>query len=338
MSLHDELDDSFVYDSVATSPQPGRVRSSAGLSLATELEHAMNEDSYESDSSVCSINRKESTTVLHSNRQSFSRGRAEDGPKCRPAYGSDYSGGEWGDPAYDSDPDGRFLKLDRVMDALMDAVGTDLDSAYMSDEDSYEMSRASADGLQGEVLRRFTAQLQGLQSQSRVESTASLLSDTQESIMRKLQVQLVDIRDLFQTTLSHYSGAVLDSAQAEEIEESVDSLLMTLPLVIDTAVSIELSLLEAETNALIADLYLLNDTLQEFKQVSILAQRSLKAARDICDQWKSEINQVERAHAWLSQNEADFRISGRAVSKELVTIQQGFEAVCAGLRQSIEVN
>lgn len=336
MSLYDELNGSFESEATLTTGHEDD-RPILG-SLASELESAMDE-SYESDSAVLSTEQRVHT--IRKKRSSISRDSRQihsDHLRARSNYSvpiSEYSGDEWGDPADDSDPDGRFSSLDDAIENFLACL--DLDSAYESQEEGREgATNSSAMNKNQDPTGSLIRRLQNIPSQSKVETSASKFITLHNTIVHSIQTQVSELRGIVQVVLPGHGSLESDSEEAVEVSSaSIDELLRMLPS-IDFVAFDELAILGEETDALIADLSLLSDSLQEIRQMTAIAQRSLRSTRDNVDQWKSEIVGVERASRWLESRSWEDKLSQRTTSKELIKIRSGFEAVCDDIRKQIE--
>lgn len=326
-SLHDELDDSA--DTTLTlsnmnAPDHSNMPS-FGESLASELEDAMAQRSAESPSDGHGrIGRRKKRSP---GAQRFSKPQSETQhvwkhavhvPSATEPF--DYSGDEWGDPADDSDPDGRFASLDGAIDDFVECINLDLDSAYESQEEELAT---------GDCLQRLVDGLHDLPSQSKVELALSNFINLHKSIIVSVQLRVNELRDVAQA-----AAAVADETILEDTRNTLEIVMQTIPAV-DISLWNELLLIEAENNALIADLSLLNDSLQIARQISTQAQKSLRSARDNVDQWKADIAGIDESKIWLEKHGWDDKLNRRSTAHELLTISRGFEQVCAETRKQI---
>lgn len=315
-SLQDELNDSFQSDiTIALDSNERRDLPTLHDSLAMELDNNERKPGCMSDSTRGKEIRCRSRGLRASSLDEVKP------PSRRTTRGIasgaffNYSGDEWGDPADDSDPDGRFTTLDEAIDNLVECVNLNFDSAYESQEE---------DAVDSDTTQRFVNGLEALPSQQHVEMLTSNLVSLHRSIVHSLQLHLTAFKELAQTN-------ILEDAQ-DLLDENITSIMLALPQV-DASLWNELILLEAENNALIADLSLLSDSLQITRQMTMQAQRSLKSAKENVDQWKSDLATVQYAQSWLADQED--KLSSRSTTRELQTIRSGFEEVCAQHRLQI---
>ncbi|CCG81823.1 Putative uncharacterized protein [Taphrina deformans PYCC 5710] len=312
MSLYDDIDMCEITASFGSHQHGSSVL--VRDSLADELGDALGDESYETDTSYVQCKLRSSDF--------------------------DYTGNDWGDPAEDSDPDGRFASLNDAMYALYEAMDLDLDSAYISDDlseisdDLLPLSKEVQD-CSSDDLERFVSQLRALASQGEVERNSLKLIHANNFTAESLARHCSELRDKVQGYLQGLCRLSNEDVEVAEVRECLELLQKSLPTELIMTASIELSLLEAETNAVVADLCLLKDSLQERKQTLYQAQRIVKTAKESCYQWLNDAARVEEARAWLLENDVDSKVSDRAFSKELTSIKLGFEEVCTTLRRQI---
>lgn len=311
-SLQDELDCSFDSDCTITNNQEPTRHESKVLKPGRRTSPDDDDDEdfndhYQSADDSRLREWRNKSHMEHSTRHQTSR-------KLKREYS--YSGDDWGDPADDSDPDGRFTSLDHTIEDLLECLSLNPDSAYESEEE---------DGVDAHTTVRFIHELQFLPSQEELEYITSKLVDLHKSLYIKTKAHLSEFRELAQFRWA--------TGPEEALDEAIASVLRSFPS-IDARLWNELILLEAENNALLADLSLLNDSLQITRQLTIQAQRSLKSAREIVDQWKADIAGVDRAQKWLTDREE--KLSSASTTQELQMIRNGFEEVCSQLRLQIE--
>lgn len=330
MSLFDELNNSFDSE-VTVVLESSSVREDASILGDDELQNSSEtQDKELVEGSVHPSSKISTNGSMYLHPTSF--GRTND----RSYTLSDYSGSEWGDPADDSDPDGRFDALDEAIEHFVDCISSDFDSAYESqDDDNLTHNGSTSSILHGpsSVLRLLQG-MQNLPSQMMLENSLTRYADLHEQAISATSRHAVLLRDMMQTASKagqDYSSGTVDN---HDLALLIDDLAAALPD-IDFQLTDEVAVLERETHNLVVDLVCLNDSLHEMKQTVVNAQRLLRSTQNMVVVWQKEIEDVTTANAWLAARHCEEKLASRSTAHELLSIRVGFDEVCSAMREDV---
>lgn len=249
---------------------------------------------------------------------------------------SDYSGSEWGDPADDSDPDGRFDALDEAIENFVDCINSDFDSAYDSQDDDSPVLDSSVSGSSYTPtnMLHFLQRMQNLPSQMPLEDSLVKLIKLHGQLVSETSCHWTLLRDMMHTANKVGHDLATSTLDTRDLILLTDQLAFALPEV-DARLCDEVALLESETHGLIADLVSLNDSLHEMKQTATEAQRLLRSTQNMVVVWQKEIDDVTAANTWLKSRNCEEKLTNRSTALELCKIRAGFDKVCHEMRQNV---
>ena len=188
------------------------------------------------------------------------------------------------------------------------------------------------------LIARTLALLRDLGSQASLESGASRLSTSTNSMAAHLSAQSKALAPLLYT---------LPASSSAPLATAIDALLLSLPLP-DPAPLHALQRLARDSAALLAALALLTDDLHIAKQAAAAAARHLRCTAHAVAQLRRERERADEARAQLAAADADGkpggvpeaidwpdRIARRWCARQCRDILAGFENTCDVLRASL---
>ncbi|MCJ1397064.1 hypothetical protein MMC11_000256 [Xylographa trunciseda] len=225
-----------------------------------------------------------------------------------------------------------------------------LDYAEHSDNEetgipaSLEMRMAVIDALakQGSALTgtevsgvfvRVADALMDLTAQTGVESHATRLSTAHTALTSHITHQMRLLQALTHPLLSPI-GIPPCAETLDYLLPLIPTLILSLPQAPTTALS-SLHALSTSTTDLLLTLSYLSDTLHMARQTTTLAARRLRAAREVVESMRREVEEAEEGMRSIETGGWDERLKGREAARVCGEVVGGFEEVCARWRERL---
>ncbi|RPB21681.1 hypothetical protein L211DRAFT_790102, partial [Terfezia boudieri ATCC MYA-4762] len=182
--------------------------------------------------------------------------------------------------------------------------------------------------VQDEVVSRLMDGLQKLQPESNIETATSRLITAHSALATHI---LNEARSLQKLTVGLYSS----NAPPEETADILSDLFKLVPTP-QMEPFHELSSLRLLTSQLISQLSLISDSLHMARQSSIAANRKLRVAREVCAEWKGELEAAERGRKYIDEGDWVGKCSRREAARVCVEVMEGFESFCLGMEKDMQ--
>ncbi|KAF3936711.1 hypothetical protein ABW19_dt0200947 [Dactylella cylindrospora] len=205
---------------------------------------------------------------------------------------------------------------------------------------------------------RLLDDLQGLSSQSSIETGTQRLVTAHNSLSTHVQNQSRTLRDLSLqlnapgTTITTSAAPVrlntqpvtISSKTAEDIpdEDEDDELTPVFAALLSAVPTPTIQPLQDLQNLHTLTLQLINhfaglsDAIHMFRQQSNAASRKLRGAKEAIREWKLEVETVEQARRWIDEGDWDERLGRREAAGVCREVLGGFEDVIRGMERRIE--
>jgi len=180
------------------------------------------------------------------------------------------------------------------------------------------------------VFIRVLDSLMDLTVQTGVESHATRLSTAHTALTSHIMHQTRLLQ-----ALTHPLLSPMGLPPSVETMDNLLPLLPTLILSLPQPPTIALSSLHAlstSTTDLLSTLSYLSDTLHMTRQTTTLAARRLRAAREVVESMRREVEEAEEGMRSIEMGGWDERLRGREAARVCGEVVGGFEEVCAGWR------
>lgn len=85
-----------------------------------------------------------------------------------------------------------------------------------------------------------------------------------------------------------------------------------------------------------SQLSVLGDSLHMARQNSITASRRLRVAKEAAEEWRNEVEMVEKARRWIEEGEWGRRLGEREAGREVEEVLRGFGEACGRVEEKLK--